>query len=103
MPQLIQILLPLSAEDGTPFSPEAYVQVREELTKRFGGLTAFTRAPAEGMWKDGGDRTSRDDIVVFEIMSEDLDVAWWRGYRRELEARFDQDSIVIRAQETYLL
>ena len=31
-----------------PFDPHKYVVVREELSRRFGGITAFTRAPAEG-------------------------------------------------------
>ena len=32
-------------------------------------------------------------------MTEDLDRPWWRGYRRELEKRFRQEVVVIRAQE----
>jgi hypothetical protein len=45
---LIQILLPLYDNAGAPLPRELYDDVREELTRRFGGLTAFTRAPAEG-------------------------------------------------------
>ena len=29
-----------------------YVQLRAELADRFGGVTAYTRAPARGVWKD---------------------------------------------------
>ncbi|WP_331312052.1 hypothetical protein [Methylobacterium oryzae] len=76
--------------------------MRAELSQRFGGLTAFTRAPAEGFWEEKSE-TARDDIVVFEVMTSELDPAWWAAYRRRLEACFRQDSIVVRAQETRLL
>ena len=95
---LIQILLPLADNEGRRFSSTDYGRVRAELTNRFGGLTAFSRAPAEGLWKDEDARTAQDDIVVFEVMAADLDRDWWRRYRADLERRFRQDSLVIRAQ-----
>ena len=99
---LVQILLPLYDNAGAPLPPELYRQVRRELTDRFGGLTAFTRAPAEGHWRDEGE-TKRDDIVVFEVMAERLDESWWSAYRGELEGRFRQEAIVVRTQEARLL
>jgi hypothetical protein len=99
---LIQILLPLYDNAGNIFDEELYGTVRRELTERFGGLTAFTRAPAQGLWKDAG-KTHRDDIVVFEVMTEELDADWWRGYRQTLEKTFRQDEIVIRAQPVLVL
>jgi hypothetical protein len=94
---LVQILLPLSDNEGNRFLRNLYARVRTELTERFGGLTAFTRAPAEGLWSEGGE-TTRDEIVILEVMTNDLDRDWWRAYRRELEVRFRQDVVVIRAQ-----
>jgi hypothetical protein len=99
---LIQILLPLQDNEGAPFNPDLYRELREELSTRYGGLTAFTRAPAEGHWEDDG-KTTRDEIVVFEVMAEELSTSWWRDYRRMLERVFRQDVIVIRAQEIQLL
>ena len=99
---MIEILLPLYDNQGTRFGAEAYVQVREELVAHFGGLTAFTRSPAEGVWVEGGER-SRDEIVIFEVMADWLDRGWWRTYRKTLEARFRQDVIVVRAREVELL
>ena len=96
--QLIQILLPLFDNDGAPFPHAAYQRVSAELAERFGGLTAFTRAPAAGLWKDESAGTTRDEIVVLEVMTEVIDRLWWRDYRRELERRLRQDEIVIRAQ-----
>ena len=74
--------------------------MRAELTERFGGLTAYTRAPAQGLWaEDGGEPPQRDDIVVYEVMADTLDRPWWRGFRKLLERRFAQDELVIRAQQ----
>jgi hypothetical protein len=63
----------------------------------FGGLTAYTRAPAEGLWESGS-TVKRDDIVVVEVMVDSLDRKWWEAYRRELAQLFRQDQIVLRAQ-----
>ena len=98
MTWLVEILLPLLDNDGRPFGHETFAPVREELVDRFGGLTAFTRSPAEGVWDEGGDR-SRDEIVIFEVMADELDRRWWREYREALERRFRQDEIVVRARE----
>jgi hypothetical protein len=99
---LIQILLPLYDNEGRRFGPETFDPVRDELSGRFGGLTAFSRAPAEGLWREGGEK-HRDDIVVYEVMADELDEGWWGGYRSELERVFRQDAIVIRAQKMQLL
>jgi hypothetical protein len=99
---LIQILLPLYDNAGNTFDQELFGKVRRELTERFGGLTAFTRAPAQGLWNDEG-QTKRDDIVVFEVMADELDADWWRGYRKILEKEFRQDTIIIRAQTVVIL
>jgi hypothetical protein len=36
-------------------------------------------------------------------MADTLDAAWWAAYRHDLETRFSQDAIVVRAQEVRLL
>src|ERR1041385_9237813 len=82
---LVQILLPLRDRAGRHFPPSLFGLVREELTERFGGLTAYSRAPAEGLWDDPQARRQRDDIVISEVMLEELDRQWWAGFRRDLE------------------
>jgi hypothetical protein len=98
MTHLVEILLPLFDNEGTRFPQAEFARVREELVERFGGLTAFTRTPAEGVWDEGEGR-DHDDIVIFEVMAEELDRPWWRDYGAELERRFRQDEIVVRARE----
>jgi len=97
---LVQILLPLRGPQGNAFAHAAFTRVARELTERFGGMTAYSRAPASGLWQDEDDgETERDDIVVYEVMVEELDTGWWADYRRELERRFAQRELVVRAQE----
>lgn len=96
MMYLIEILLPQSDNEGQAFAPEKVAKVRETLTDRFGGVTAFTRAPAKGTISMGG-KIVHDDILVFETMVGSLETEWWARYRKELEREFTQDEIVIRA------
>ena len=96
---LVQILLPLYDPDGQRFGREPFDAVVKRLTERFGGLTAYTRAPAAGLWKEEGGATQRDDIVVYEVMVEALEPDWWAAFRADLERRFRQDEVVVRAQE----
>ena len=100
---LVQVLLPVSDNCREPLPAELYRDVALELTEQFGGLTAYTRAPAEGLWRNEEARTSRDEIVVYEVMVEDLDLGWWQSYRTSLEARFRQERVIVRAQEIRLL
>ena len=95
---LVEILLPLYDNEGRPFGAGELDRVSEELAARFGGVTAFRRAPAEGVWREGG-WESRDHVVVFEVMADGLERAWWRAYRGELERRVRQEKIVVRATE----
>jgi hypothetical protein len=94
---LVQVLLPLYDNDGRRFSYGEFASVRRELTARFGGATAYTRAPAEGTWEDPAGSIHHDDVVVIEVMTEDLDRGWWSEYRRALAARFRQNEVVARA------
>jgi hypothetical protein len=94
---LVQILLPLYDNDGGRFGEEPFARTRGELLDAFGGVTAYQRAPARGLWKTEEGDVARDDVAVFEVMAPDLDRTWWARYRRELEGRFKQDTILIRA------
>jgi hypothetical protein len=94
---LIQILLPVNDNEGQHFEPDDFVQLRAELADRFGGVTTYMRAPARGLWRDDAGETTRDDIVIFEVMTDQLDRAWWSDFRKDLERRFRQDSVIIRA------
>ena len=101
---LVQVLLPLYDNTGVELPRTLLAEVRDELTARFGGLTAYARAPVRGYWQpDGEGGVQRDDLVILEVMAPELDADWWRGYRAELERRFRQERIVVRAEAIRLL
>jgi hypothetical protein len=103
--KLVQILLPTHDNNGTPFGREAFAAVSEELTDRFGGLTAYTRAPAKGLWKpdDEQSQTQRDEIVIYEVMAPAIERDWWTAFRTRMEKLFQQESIVVRASDISVL
>lgn len=94
---LVEFFLPVFDNDGAHFSKVEFDRVRRELTERFGGVTAFMRSPAMGLWADEAGQVRRDDLVSFEIMTDTLDRDWWRTYREQLGKRFRQQEIVMRA------
>ena len=99
---LVQILLPLSDNLRHPFPRDHFDKVAVELTERFGGVTAYTRAPAEGRWMQRGD-TNAEEMVVIEVMVETLDEAWWTAYRATLEGAFRQQRVIVRALPVTIL
>ena len=100
---LVQILLPIYDNERQRFGAEIFALTRDELTERFGGLTAHMRAPARGVWKTEDGDEARDDIVIFEVMTDRVDRDWWDAYRKRLQERFRQDAIVIRAMAISIL
>ena len=93
---LVQLLLPLFDNKGVSFSESTMRDIREELVGHFGGVTAFSRAPALGLWSNAGEKV-RDDVVLVEVMVERLDKDWWRMFRMRLETKLSQQSIVLRS------
>jgi len=100
---LMQIFLPVRDNNGKTFPKDNYSSIGEALTKKFGGLTSYTRAPAEGLWKDERNGAHHDDIVIFEVMAAELDGLWWQAYKQQLKQTFSQDEIIIRVQKILLL
>lgn len=100
---LVQLLLPLYDNAGAAMPQDLFRQVKQELVERFGGLTAYTRAPASGLWQEDAVNTVRDDLVIYEVMTSDLDAPWWRAYREKMEQCFAQEAIVVRAHAVQLL
>lgn len=93
---LVQIILPRYENSGVAIGADLFREVRQTLLDRFGGVTAFTRSPAQGLWQDGS-RVERDEVLLYEVMVDELDRDWWAAYRKELEGKFHQQELVIRA------
>jgi hypothetical protein len=93
---LVQLLLPVRDNAGHPRARELD-GVRRELTEKFGGVTAYVRAPASGVWKRPEGEVDVDEMIMVEVIVEALDRLWWERYRRDLERRFAQDELHVRA------
>ena len=94
---MVQLFLPLRDNDGEAFPSSLFTAIRAELTEVHGGVTAYQRAPATGLWEDDDDHVRRDELVLFEVMVANVDHAWWKAYVAELAARFRQEEILARA------
>ena len=100
---LVEIFLPLADNDGIRFPFAKYEAVERELTERFGGVTAYPRAPARGQWKTSARTKQKDELVIFEVMTDNLDQVWWQTYRADLESIFRQEKLIVRAHEITML
>jgi hypothetical protein len=100
--QLIQILLPLYNKEGQPFEQPLYEKIKNELTDTFGGLTAYTRSPASGIWKKEDEKIVRDELYVYEVMVQEIDKDYWTSYKLELQREFKQEELIIRYSEITL-
>ena len=99
---LIQLLLPIYEKGGKRVGTSKFKQVKTELTRTFGGLTIYSRAPAHGLFKDQS-KVVYDEIVIVEVMVKKIDKSWWATYRKNLERQFHQDILVVRASKIRLL
>lgn len=96
---LVELFLPLNDNEGKPLPHSIFDQVRSELMQEFEGLTAYSRAPADGMWKAPDEGTAHDHIVIYEVMVPHLDRSWWAQFREKLEGLFRQHTLLIRASQ----
>ena len=93
---VVEIFLPSVFPDGS-FVPAAQLElVQQELVEQFGGVTAYNRAPAQGLWKDAG-QVQADTMVVMEVMTPTIERSWWKAFRKRMEDTFHQKEILIRA------
>jgi hypothetical protein len=100
---LVELFLPLADNHGVRFPFASYESVERELAERFGGVTAYPRAPARGLWKCSESTEQKDDFVIYEVMTDHVDSDWLNSYRVELERTFRQEKLVVRAHEIKML
>ena len=94
---LVRFYLPLHDNTGAAFPAQMLADVSSELSDRFGGVTAHLLSPASGLWRDGGDMHA-DDVVIFEVFTQNVDRGWWTAYRGRLAEDFRQKSILMLLQ-----
>ncbi|WP_419418505.1 hypothetical protein ACNVED_08030 [Legionella sp. D16C41] len=101
--QLIELFLPIYDNKNKKFPNELFKQTYDELIDKFGGLTAYTRAPMQGFWQKENDQIVQDELIIYEIMDKHFSSNWWRNYRACLEKRFQQEKLIIRTYPIELL
>lgn len=99
----IEVFIPLHDQDGIPFPGYLYQHICKQIIKDFGGVTAYTRAPAIGIWEDREHQEVKDDIVIFEIMVSEIDYSYWRQFKKKLVVQFGQKELIIRQSEVGLV
>ena len=96
---LVEIFIPRNFSIGQRVEIDRLKVLQQELARKFGGVTAFIRSSASGLWTNEHGHVEQDDIAVFEVMVSELDHDWWKSFRQKLEVEFDQDEILIRGTQ----
>jgi hypothetical protein len=99
---LIQLLLPLTTV-GSGDITAMLSRTQRELVEAFGGVTAYFRTPAHGVWTSPEGHREDDRMVMIEIVTRRFDRSWWREYVEQLANRFVQETIHVRATTIELL
>jgi hypothetical protein len=94
---LIQIFLPLSDNDGKRFAGNWYMSISHELNDRFNGVTIYQRTPVTGLWKKEEENTLKDELIIYEVIADQMDLDFWKPFRKQLEQQFKQEHILIRS------
>jgi hypothetical protein len=94
---LIELFIPKTAT-----SKKGISSLQNMLVKQFGGVTAYSRAPAKGIDTEDGQKVE-DEIIILEVMTDSLDRAWWSSLRAQLERDLQQQEILIRATDVQRL
>ena len=93
---LAKIFLPVSDECRTNQVADSILAETDLLTARFGGATSFVHSAAEGYLKDSAGRSTKDVVVLIEVLVDQWDQPWWGIYKQDLDKRFQQQEILIR-------
>jgi inorganic pyrophosphatase len=102
MTMLVELFLPLFDDKGDSFPQKLYVDVRDELTVQFGGVTEYSRKPMKGFWKSDESKVEKDELLVFEVMCVKIDPEFWDKLKARLLKTFKQESLIVRCSKIEL-
>jgi inorganic pyrophosphatase len=101
--KLVQLFLPIEDKKGKPFAAKYYDKIKETLIKKFDGVSIYSNAPVNGRWADEQSNIEKDKLIVYEVMTDMIDLTYWESYKLVLEKQFKQDTIVIRCLDISLI
>lgn len=93
---LMQIFIPTRDNEGNPFEESRFTDLREELTNRFRGVTIYARTPVQGIWRRSEDSFQTDQMVIYEVIFDELEMPYWKRLKLSLEKSFSQEKILMR-------
>lgn len=101
-----EIRLPAFYNDGTPIEPKKYIQTKNEILRKFGGITLLTIT--QGGWVDPKtNKTYVEEMGGFFVDADkerlDETIEFFKGYKKILEKRFKQKIIYIVGYEVYVI
>lgn len=94
---LFEIFLPIKNDKGKPFPQRHFDSLREILVEKFGGVTLYQRSPVTGVWDNPEAAQEKDELIIYEVMADSGDEAFWTQLKVDLENKFKQVKIIIRS------
>lgn len=95
--KLVQLFIPLYDTSGNRFPVKYYDDLQKQLTEKFGGLTIYKRGPTTGLWKEDRKNMVKDELIIFEVMTEEVNNAYWQKFKQSLTKQFLQKELLIRS------
>ena len=90
-----EILLPVTHNDGTPISPEKFLQTRDELVAQFGAVS-FYPGTVSGLWTHEGKQYEDESRRLFVDVPDTPEVEqFFADFKTVLLERFAQIEIYI--------
>jgi hypothetical protein len=97
----LEIYLPTMTNRGTPIAPAEIERIKETLVQAFGGYTHLNQR-FQGAWRMGG-VVLHDEVTIVRVLDDGtapFDIA---AFKASLEARLDQEEILIIARNVHRL
>nr|WP_295932203.1 hypothetical protein [uncultured Dyadobacter sp.] len=92
----MQIFVPTADRQGTRFPQQYYTDLKQELAGLYGGVTIYARSPVKGIWKPDNNSIEADDLIIFEVLVNQLDLSYFSSLKARLEATFKQNELLMR-------
>ena len=98
----VELLLPLTDNQGRPFSWAKIERVSEALLERFEGCRTQPLTPHLGMWKFRG-KIYREGVLHFTADGPRADesLAWVLSFKERLKRQFNQIDIYLAVTELF--
>lgn len=67
----------MADNNGQRFAGNWYMIISRELNDQFNGVTIYQQAPVTGLWKEEEQKTVKDELIIYEVMADQMDLVYW--------------------------